>query len=64
MDAAVGWVTVLVLDVSGSGGVDSGKGGGDGGGGKGGGEVIVTLLWGLGCSGNIWRGRWRRWWRR
>ena len=48
MEAALGWATVLVLEVSGSGG----EGGGEGGGGKGGGEVIAPSSWGLGCNGN------------
>ena len=40
MEAAVGWATVTVSEVSGSGD----EGGGEGGGGKGGDEVIAPLL--------------------
>ena len=39
MEAALGWATVTVLEVSGSGG----EGGREGGGGKGGDEVIKPL---------------------
>ena len=48
MEAALGWATVTVSEVSGSGG----EGGGEGGGGKGGGEVIAPLSWGLGYNVN------------
>ena len=48
MEAAVGWATVTVLEVSGSGG----EGGGESGGGKGGGEFITPSSWGLGCNDN------------
>ena len=48
MEAALGWATVPVSEVSGSGG----EGGGEGGGGKGGGVVIAPLSWGMGCNGN------------
>ena len=48
MKVAVGWTTVTMLEVSGSGG----EGGGEGGGGRGGGEIIVLLSWGLGCDVN------------
>ena len=51
MEMAVGWATVMMSEVSGSGGVGSGEGGGEGGGGKGGGEVTLPLSWGLGCNG-------------
>ena len=42
MEAVVGWATVTVLKVSGSGGVGGGVGGGEGGG-----EVIVPFSRGL-----------------
>ena len=51
MEATVGWATVTVSEVSGSGGVGGGEGGGEGGGGKGGGEVGPPSSWGLGCNG-------------
>ena len=51
MEAAVGWTTVTVSEVSGSAGVGSGKGGGEGGDGKGVGKVIAPSSWGMGCNG-------------
>ena len=42
MEAAMGWATVTVSEVSGSGGVGSGEGGGEGGG-----EVIISFSRGL-----------------
>ena len=52
----MGWETLTVLEVSGSGcvvgGVIDGEGGGEGARCKGGGEVITPSSWGLCCSDN------------
>ena len=52
MEATAGRAAVALLEVSGSSGMGGGEGGGESGGSKGGGEVIASLSWGLGCSGN------------